>query len=124
VAGADTDDLHQELTADYRTLELAADRYHLGYQMGLATPMRIVQRWRARETELAFAQACAGLVGRFHPALLDEYRGYAVAQGRAGTRGCPTFRSTCQRERSAVARPSPAVYPPTAICWLAASMIS
>jgi predicted choloylglycine hydrolase len=82
MAGTDTDDLRQELVADYRTLELAGDHYHLGYQMGLATPMRIVESWRAREIELAFAQACADVVGRFHPALLDEYRGYAAAQGR------------------------------------------
>ena len=48
----ESDDLQQELTADYRTLELAGDHYHLGYQMGLATPMRIVESWRNREEEI------------------------------------------------------------------------
>jgi predicted choloylglycine hydrolase len=87
----ESDDLQQEMTADYQTLELAGDHYHLGYQMGLATPMRIVESWRNREEEMAFAQACADMVGRFHPALLDEYRGYAAAQGRSWEEVLPHF---------------------------------
>jgi len=76
-------DLRQELEADYRTFELAGDHAAIGQQMGLATPMRPVETWRDRATELAFARACAEVVGRFHPPLLDEFRGYAAAQGRA-----------------------------------------
>ena len=76
-------DLEQELIADYRVMELEGDHYEIGYQMGAATPMREVESWRDRETELAFAQACADQVGSLHPALLDEYRGYAAAQGRS-----------------------------------------
>ena len=75
-------DLEQELIADYRVMELEGDHYEVGYQMGAATPLREVASWRDRETELAFAQACADQVGCLHPALLDEYRGYATAQGR------------------------------------------
>ena len=92
-------DLQQELTADYRVMELNGDHYEVGYQMGAATPMREVESWRDRETELAFAQACADVVGCLHPPLLDEVRGYAAAQGRSWRRCCPTFRSTCQRGR-------------------------
>src|SRR5512136_1752065 len=77
-----TADLQQELMADYRVLELAGDHYHLGCQMGAATTLREVESWRDRERDLAFAQACADVVGRLHPPLLDEYRGYAAAQGR------------------------------------------
>ncbi len=76
-------DLEQELIADYRVMELEGDHYEIGYQMGAATPMREVESWRDRETELAFAQACADEVGSLHPPLLDEYRGYAAAQGRS-----------------------------------------
>ncbi len=76
-------DLEQELTADYRVMELEGDHYEVGYQMGTATPLREVDRWRDRETELAFAQACADKVGYRHPPLLDEYRGFAAAQGKS-----------------------------------------
>jgi predicted choloylglycine hydrolase len=75
-------DLRQELEADYRTLVLAGDHATIGYEMGLATPMRQVETWRDRATELAFARACAEVVAQFHPRLLDEFRGYAEAQGR------------------------------------------
>jgi predicted choloylglycine hydrolase len=75
-------DLEQELIADYRVMELEGDHYEVGYQMGAATTLREVESWRGRESELAFAQACADEVGRLHPPLLDEYRGYAAAQGR------------------------------------------
>jgi predicted choloylglycine hydrolase len=84
-------DLRQELTADYRTFELSGDHYAIGYQMGRATPMHRVETWRCRETELAFARACADVAGRFHPALLDEFRGYAAAQGRAWEEVLPHF---------------------------------
>jgi predicted choloylglycine hydrolase len=84
-------DLQQELTADYRVLELSGDHYDLGYQMGAATPMREVESWRDRETELAFAQACADVVGSLHPPLLDEVRGYAAAQGRSWKAVLPHF---------------------------------
>ncbi|MFZ5915771.1 MAG: C45 family autoproteolytic acyltransferase/hydrolase [Chloroflexota bacterium] len=80
----DTDaDLAQERNADYRTLALGGDHYAIGRQMGAITPMRQVESWRDNETELAFARACAEVVHRFHPPLLDEFRGYADAQGRA-----------------------------------------
>ncbi|HET89244.1 MAG TPA: hypothetical protein ENN99_00675 [Chloroflexi bacterium] len=75
-------DLRQEQTADYRIFELSGNHYTIGYQMGIATDLRPVENWRDRETELAFARACADELARFHPALLDEFRGYAAAQGR------------------------------------------
>jgi len=84
-------DLQQELTADYRVMELDGDHYEVGYQMGAATPMREVESWRDRETELAFAQACADVVGCLHPPLLDEVRGYAAAQGRSWEEVLPHF---------------------------------
>lgn len=84
-------DLLQEQTADYRVLELAGTHYEIGYQMGCATPLRVVDSWRDRDTELAFAQACADVVGRLHPPLLDEVRGYAAAQGRAWEDVLPQF---------------------------------
>jgi len=84
-------DLGQEQTADYRTFVLSGDHYAIGYQMGQATPLRQVESWRDRETELAFARVCAEAVRRFHPALLDEFRGYAAAQGRAWEEVLPHF---------------------------------
>ncbi|MBN1138473.1 MAG: hypothetical protein JXM73_17930 [Anaerolineae bacterium] len=76
-------DLEQELVADYRVMELEGDHYEVGYQMGAVTTLREVESWGNQETELAFAQACADQVGCLHPPLLDEYRGYAAAQGRS-----------------------------------------
>jgi predicted choloylglycine hydrolase len=84
-------DLRQELTADYRTFDLCGDHYTIGYKMGQATPMRQVENWRDRERELAFARACAEVVSRFHPPLLDEFRGYAAAQSRAWEEVLPHF---------------------------------
>ena len=84
-------DLRQELVADYRTFELDGDHAAIGYQMGQATPLRQVESWRDSATELAFASACAEVVERFHPALLDEFRGYAAAQGRAWEEVLPHF---------------------------------
>jgi len=84
-------DLRQEREADYRTFELAGDHATIGYQMGLATPLRPVEHWRDPATDLAFARACAQVVGRFHPPLLDEYRGYAQAQGRPWEEVLPHF---------------------------------
>lgn len=75
-------DLKQEREADYRTLHLSGDHYAIGYQMGRSTPMREVETWRDPETEMAFARACAEVVRQFHSPLLDEFRGYADAQGR------------------------------------------
>jgi len=75
-------ELRQEIGADYRTFELTGDHEKIGYQMGLATPMREVQSWRDTATELAFAQACAQEVAQVHPPLLDEFQGYAAAQSR------------------------------------------
>ena len=74
--------LHQEYTADYRAFECRGDHYTIGYEMGRATPMREVEHWRDRETDLRFAEACVKVVARYHPALLDEFHGYAAAQGR------------------------------------------
>jgi len=84
-------DLNQELTADYRTFDLSGDHYAIGYKMGQATPMRQVETWRDRETELAFARGCAEVVSQFHRPLLDEFRGYATAQGRAWEEVLPHF---------------------------------
>ena len=84
-------DLHQEQAADYRVFELAGDHYTIGYQMGLATDLRQIETWRDREAELAFARACADVVGQFHPALLDEFKGYAAAQDRRWDEVLPHF---------------------------------
>jgi predicted choloylglycine hydrolase len=84
-------DLRQEQAADYRIFELAGDHYTIGYQMGLVTDLRPVETWRDREVELAFARACADVVGQFHPALLDEFRGYAAAQDRPWDEVLPHF---------------------------------
>jgi len=86
-----TANLRQELTADYRIFDLSGDHYAIGYKMGQATPLRHVDTWRDRETELPFARACAEVVSRLHPALLDEFWGYATAQGRAWEEVLPQF---------------------------------
>jgi predicted choloylglycine hydrolase len=84
-------DLRQERTADYRTFEVAGDHYTIGYTMGPSAPMHPVETWRDRETELAYAQACADAVARFHPALLDEFRGYADVCGLTWADVLPHF---------------------------------
>jgi predicted choloylglycine hydrolase len=84
-------DLRQEQTADYRVFELRGDHYAIGYHMGQATELRPVESWRDPAIETAFAQACADQVNQFHPALLDEFRGYAAAQDRAWEEVLPHF---------------------------------
>jgi predicted choloylglycine hydrolase len=84
-------DLRQELNADYRVFELSGDHYAIGYQMGQVTETRPVPSWRDRETELAFARACAQVVELFHPPLLDEFRGYAAARGHKWEEILPQF---------------------------------
>ena len=84
-------DLRQEQSADYRVFELTGDHYTIGYQMGQATDLRPVESWRDRETELAFASACADVVSQFHPPILDEFRGYSAAQGRTWEEVLPHF---------------------------------
>jgi hypothetical protein len=84
-------DLRQEQSADYRVFELAGDHYAIGYQMGQTTDLRQVESWRDPAIETAFAQACADQVGQFHPTLLDEFRGYAAAQGRDWEEVLPHF---------------------------------
>ena len=85
------ENLQQELDADYRILKLTGDHQAIGHQLGLATPMREVETWRDRKTELAFARACAEVTGQIHPPLLDEYRGYAAAQSRDWDEVLPHF---------------------------------
>jgi hypothetical protein len=75
-------DLRQEREADYRAFSLGGSHYAIGYAMGRATPLREVERWRAAEADLAFARACAAVIAGYHPALLDEFAGFAAAQGR------------------------------------------
>src|SRR5690606_12669676 len=87
----DAADLHQEKSADYRVLALSGTHYDIGHGMGRATPLRQIESWRDPEAEIAFAEACAGLVRGVHPPLLDEVRGYAAAQGRAWEEVLPQF---------------------------------
>jgi len=72
-------DLKRGLTTpDYRSFELRGDHYACGYAMGAATEFRSL----GRLNDADFASACAAAVRREHAVLLDEYRGYADAQGR------------------------------------------
>lgn len=84
-------DLRQEQDADYRFFQLAGSHYEIGYQMGRATPLRVVEHHKDVEAELAFAAACAEVVARYHPALHDEFRGFADAQGRMWEEVLPHF---------------------------------
>jgi len=69
---------HSSPQADYRSFDLAGDHYQCGYALGRATAFRSVG-WLE---DPAFACACCEVVRRQHAPLLDEYRGYADAQGR------------------------------------------
>ncbi len=76
-----SEDLRQELDADYRVFDLRGDHYAIGYEMGRRAPMRVVRSWREQHDELAFARSCVEQVSRFHPALPEELWGYAAGQG-------------------------------------------
>lgn len=65
---------------DYRAFDLRCDHYALGYELGAVDPPFRPQGWWAPPPDRAFSEACAGVVGRIHPPLLDEVRGYADAQ--------------------------------------------
>lgn len=74
------DPVSSEEAPDYRTFDLRCDHYALGYELGASDPPFRPQAWWAPPADRAFAEACAGVVGRIHPPLLDEVRGYADAQ--------------------------------------------
>jgi len=82
-------DLLRALPApDYRYFELAGDHYACGRQMGQATELRQLD---GRPADLAFAAACAEAVRAQHAPLIEEYRGYADAQGRPWSDVLPHF---------------------------------
>ncbi len=66
-------------TPDYRRFDLSGDHYACGYAMGQATDFRAL----GELADAGFAGACAEAVRRQHAPLLQEYQGYADAQGRA-----------------------------------------
>jgi hypothetical protein len=68
----------QTAQPDYRRFNLRGDHYACGYAMGQATDFRAL----GEPANIGFAEACAAEVRRQHAPLLDEYRGYADAQGR------------------------------------------
>jgi predicted choloylglycine hydrolase len=76
---------------DYRIFDLIGDHYACGFQMGRQTALRTIPTPGSRPIDLAFAQACADRVGYYHPALLDEYRGYADGQSRPWEDVLPHF---------------------------------
>ncbi|WP_322798533.1 C45 family peptidase [Thermoflexus sp.] len=69
------------LPAPYRFLDLRGSHRQIGEALGLLGPPFRRPPWWPPPPDLAFAKACRQQVARWHPALLDEYEGYAAAQG-------------------------------------------
>lgn len=76
---------------DYRFFELAGDHYACGYAVGKATELRKLPAAENPQRALRFARACADVAREIYPPLLDEYRGYADAQGRPWEEVLPHF---------------------------------
>lgn len=76
---------------DYRFFELAGDHYACGCALGRTTELRPIPSWRGALDGLRFARACADVVREIYPPLLEEYRGYADAQGRPWEDVLPHF---------------------------------
>ncbi len=81
----------EPVAPDYRFFELAGDHYACGYAVGRATELRQLPPAGERASTLRFARACADVVREVYPPLLDEYRGYADAQGRPWEDVLPHF---------------------------------
>ncbi len=69
------------LPAPYRFLDLAGSPREVGETLGRLSPPFRRPSWWPPAPDLEFAEACRRLVGRWHPSLLEEYEGYAAAQG-------------------------------------------
>ncbi len=65
----------------YRFLDLAGSPREVGELLGRLSPLFRRPPWWPPAPDLEFAEACRRLVGRWHPSLLEEYEGYAAAQG-------------------------------------------
>lgn len=65
----------------YRCLELAGSHREIGEALGRLGPAFQRPPWWPPAPDAEFAERCRRLVARWHPALLEEYEGYAAAQG-------------------------------------------
>ena len=74
-------DLGQERAADYRILSAPGEHLAIGHYMGENTPLREIPRRGDVELDRDYAWACLRAVGRFHPQIEAEYRGFAQAKG-------------------------------------------
>ncbi|MDW8065808.1 MAG: hypothetical protein RMK32_09295, partial [Anaerolineae bacterium] len=64
-----------------RFLDLRGSHRQIGEALGLLGPSFCRPPWWPPPPDPAFGKACRQHVARWHPALLDEYEGYAAVQG-------------------------------------------
>ncbi|GBD08110.1 hypothetical protein HRbin22_00342 [Candidatus Thermoflexus japonica] len=69
------------LPAPYRFLELAGSYRAIGEALGHLDPPFRRPPWWPPPPDPGLAEACRRLVARWHPPLIEEYEGYAAAQG-------------------------------------------
>ncbi|WP_322802512.1 C45 family peptidase [Thermoflexus sp.] len=69
------------LPAPYRFLELTGTHRAIGEAMGHLDPPFRRPPWWPSPPDPELAEACRRLVARWHPPLIEEYEGYAAAQG-------------------------------------------
>ncbi len=75
--------LDENIHPDYRVFDLRGSHFAIGQELGRANPRFSALPWWSPSPPRDFALACASIVGDIHPPMLDEYRGYAEAQGIA-----------------------------------------
>jgi hypothetical protein len=76
----DEDNLTQEQQADYRIFIVPGSHAAIGRYLGQATPLRIIPQRTPEKPDPEFGWACLGEVGRLHPGLEAEFRGFAEAK--------------------------------------------
>ena len=70
-------------TPDYRTFDLHGSHYTIGRRLGELNPVFATPPWWPEPPDLDFARACESAIAAWHPPLLDEFAGYAEAQGQS-----------------------------------------
>lgn len=69
------------IAPDYRVFDLRGSHYQIGASLGRSIPRFAIMPWWSPSPDRDFALSCALIFGEVHAPLLDEYRGYADAQG-------------------------------------------
>jgi hypothetical protein len=92
------------MPVDYQFFDLAGTHYDLGRAQGTRTERFGIPAWWPAPPPLAFARDCARQIAEIHAPLLEEFRGYADAQGLEFDE---MLRGVCRQSMRVRAMPQP-----------------